>query len=178
MSGSNCCFLICIQLSQDAGEISVFKVLHWKVERLYITPFGIGKIISRLGFELKWITQLSRNQDTTALPLTSLTIQNNHCRPQHSQVFIVYFTTVELFTIIEGGNIKIKYKEARQPSKHEIFKKRLFHNKESISLGNFSSSSSSFVQITHCTSSPISVILQPIDLHNCLHFSCCSTEIT
>ena len=139
----------------------------------------MGKIISRLGFELMWITQLSRNQDTIALPLTSLTIQNIHCRPQHSQVFIVYFTTVDLFTITEGENSKIKYKEARKPSKHDFLKKRLFHNKESIPLGNFSSSSSSsFVQITHCTSSSISVILQPINLHNCLHFSCCSTEIT
>jgi len=44
-----------------------------------------------------------QKQDTTALPLTSLTIQNMHCRPQRSQIFIVYFTTVELFTITGGG---------------------------------------------------------------------------
>lgn len=135
-------------------------------------------MISRLGFELQWATPLGRNQDTTALPLTSLNIYNIHCSTQSSQDFIVYFTTiVDLFVITQRQKVKIKYGETRQSSKRDCKKETISQQRRYIFGNSFSSSSNSFIQISHCTNFSISVILQPIDLQNCLYFSCCSTEI-
>ena len=78
----------------------------------------------------------------------------------------------------ERKKVKIKYGETRQPSKRDCKKETISQQRRYIFGNFFSSSSSSFIQISHCTNSSISVILQPIDLQNCLYFSCCSTEIT
>ena len=106
MSGSNCCFLTCIQLSQDAGDICVQS--STLVGGTFISySLWDGKNNFQVRIWANYVDHpIEQKQDTTALPLTSLTIQNMHCRPQRSQIFIVYFTTVELFTITGGGRGK------------------------------------------------------------------------